>query len=67
MSENKFLVIGFGNMGSLHVKILTTLIPTVRFDIVDDQEIKIPQNCTKINFELWVGILHSSNPEISIN
>ena len=51
MSENKFLVIGFGNMGSLHVKILTTLIPTVSFDIVDDQEIKIPQNCTKINFE----------------
>ena len=51
MSENKFLVIGFGNMGSLHVKILTTLIPTVRFDIVDDQEIKIPAlNVTSVTF-----------------
>ena len=51
MTENKFLVIGFGNMGSLHVKILTSLIPNVQFDIVDDKEIVVPENSKKIDFK----------------
>ena len=38
-------------MGSLHVKILTSLIPNVQFDIVDDKEIVVPENSKKIDFK----------------
>ena len=45
MKENKFLIIGYGNMGALHSEILFSLVDDCKFDIVDKKN--------KINWEAF--------------
>jgi len=48
MTTTNFLIIGYGNMGSLHVNILKSLIPEATFHIVDKEDVELPAYCTKI-------------------
>ena len=52
MKENKFLIIGYGNMGALHSEILFSLVDDCKFDIVDKKKIKlIGKHLNQIKFE----------------
>ena len=52
MRENKFLIIGYGNMGALHSEILFSLVDNCKFDIVDTKKIKlIGKHLNQIEFE----------------
>ena len=45
MTHKKFLVIGYGNMGKLHVSIIKTLVPEAIFDIIDEKKFNFKDKC----------------------
>jgi len=52
VKENKFLIIGYGNMGNLHSEILFSLLDNCNFDIVDTKKLKLTgKHLKQIKFE----------------
>jgi len=68
MTNNRFLIIGYGNMGKLHTQILASLVPDATFDIVDKKVLNLKNNVYRqINFEdikdpnIYFGIIISTH------
>ena len=74
MIENKFLIIGYGNMGKLHSEILSSLIDNCKFHIIDTRKLKlIEKNLNQIEFKdindinTYGGIIISTHSDSHLN
>ena len=70
MTHKKFLVIGYGNMGKLHVSIIKTLVPEAIFDIIDEKKFNFKDKCLSQilleeikNINSYYGIIISSHSD----
>jgi len=69
MTTANFLVIGYGNMGSLHVNVLKSLIPEATFHIIDKEDVELPTHCKKIEIRSikdvneYTGIIISTHTD----
>lgn len=70
MKNEKFLVVGYGNMGKLHTSIIKSLIPEAIFDIIDEKTIHFKDNYfSQISYEeinninSYSGIIISSHSD----
>ena len=74
MIENKFLIIGYGNMGKLHSEILSSLIDNCKFHIIDTRKLKLGEkNLNQIEFKeindinTYGGIIISTHSDSHLN